>query len=191
MARTAEPASEDSGRLAWGVIQRPMSTDSEVCQLGSPPSAPSTNSSQQPMWQQPTRIGEPMSPSGPADSKDSLPSVAGQGPKRYLQAAPIVPLREPTRYKLELGARIPVWDTSEEPEEKPPPGLAPGPSSILRGAESRERSLGAPARSSMAQPVNPSADPPTLEVDGYPEEFPSRLRAIPRDQDPGYPGRRG
>ena len=173
------------------LFRSPMPMDSEVCQLGSPPSAPSMNSSQQSMWQQPTRVGGQMSPSGPAGSKDSLPSVAGLGPKRYQQAAPIVSLKEPTRYKLELGARIPVWDTPEEPEEKPPPGLAPGPSSILRGAESRERSLGAPTRPSMAQPVNPSADPPTLEVDGYPEEFPSRLRAIPRGQDARYPGMDG
>ncbi len=52
-------------------------------------------------------------------------------------------------------------------------------------------SLGAPTRSPGAPSVEPSVDPLTGEVEGYPEEFPPRLRAISRDQDPAYPGQDG
>ena len=82
---------------------------SDVCQISSPPSEPSHASSSGIVRQGPTHVGTTQEP---LSSNEGVPGAARRI-TGYTQAAPIIPLSPPIAYKLELGARIPVYATNE------------------------------------------------------------------------------
>ena len=156
------------------VVLRPVSNiSSDLCQLSSPPSVPSESA---------VRLGPTTVMSGPKSvaSSTELPIQQVRGRAGFIPAAsvsPMVPLAEPVSYKVEKGARIPVY--AEVSAVPVPPGLA---SFAAGGGES------SPQFARGVRVGDPSS-PSSVVREGYPPAFISAGVGI--RSDPDFPGQDG
>ena len=129
-------------------ILRPVSVlGSDLCNLSSPPCAPLSNmsapssvpSAPQSVRRGPTRVGG-MGGGEAVESPSEWPSLPEpgipRGRNRYTPATPIVPKDPPVAYKLEKGARVPVYESAAEGSKPEMTGRAssPGLGQTLRAA---------------------------------------------------------
>ena len=158
---------------------RPTSVrSSDLCQLSSPPSLPSASSVLGQVRQGPTTCEDVNKA-----SIDSLPlqegvfAMSSTRPK-HVRASPILPLREPTRYVLELGACRPIYDEEAKSESL----------NVESASSSHAWNPMSPAHvepSGLAAPVGLVSEPSGLFCSGVP---PNLVIPGPMKEDPGYPG---